>query len=140
MGTRSSAQCRQQRHENKTRSTFTRTTGKRGARISGAHSEAAPPCPYIEAGTWEAGAPPYCGRPARPGSSYCAFHAPLCGVDPASDEGIRIAKEQDLAARDGAPEEATPFSISVVPEPFDGADSVEPWELAFAITGEAEEQ
>jgi len=71
-----------------------------------AAAKAAPParpCRYIATATWRAGAPPYCGEPALPGSAYCARHAPLCAVDPASKAGGRLAAAQDLAARAGPP-------------------------------------
>ena len=53
--------------------------------ISGTINDAAPEvkrlCAYIEAESWEAGSPPFCDAPARPGSSYCARHAGRCACD-----------------------------------------------------------
>ncbi|MGH7034880.1 MAG: hypothetical protein ACREFL_14205, partial [Stellaceae bacterium] len=69
----------------------TRTKGKRSPQ----EPEPDAGCVYIAAAKWRAGAAPFCGAPVLPGSAYCARHAPLCGVDPASKRGEQIAAEQD---------------------------------------------
>ncbi|HKT18282.1 MAG TPA: hypothetical protein VJR47_09585 [Stellaceae bacterium] len=86
-------------------------------------------CSYIAAGTWRSGAAPFCGAPALPGSSYCAVHAPLCGVDPASQQGARIAAEQDEAAAAMLRAPSPRFAACAVPEPVEEDGSLEDCDL-----------
>jgi hypothetical protein len=37
-------------------------------------------CVFIEAYTWPAGFPPFCGRPVLLGSAYCPMHAVRCAM------------------------------------------------------------
>lgn len=96
-------------------------------------------CAYIAAGHWQAGAPPFCGERARHGSSYCALHAPLCGVDPASREGARIAAEQADAVAEMPPEAWPHLASCAVPEPLEEEDPLEAWDLPFNFGNDAEE-
>ena len=41
-------------------------------------------CVFIEPYLWPAGFPPFCGRPVRSGSPYCAAHAALCAAPAAA--------------------------------------------------------
>jgi hypothetical protein len=94
-------------------------------------------CAYIAAGTWRVGAAPFCGAPVLPGSSYCARHAPLCGVDPGSERGEQIAAEQDaVAAMSLLPDLGT----CAVPEPLEEEGALEAWDLPCPIASDAEEE
>jgi hypothetical protein len=74
-----------------------------------------PRCGYVVAATWRYGAPdPFCDAPALPGSSYCAAHRALCAVDPATEEGRRLASRQAAAAQAALPDAFPPL---VAPEP-----------------------
>jgi hypothetical protein len=37
-------------------------------------------CVFIEAFSWPAGFPPFCGQPIQPGSAYCPVHAAVCAL------------------------------------------------------------
>jgi hypothetical protein len=94
-------------------------------------------CVYIAAAKWRAGAAPFCGAPVLPGSSYCARHAPLCGVDPASERGEQIAAEQDaVAAMSLLPDLGT----CAVPEPLEEEGALEAWDLPWPAASNAEEE
>lgn len=98
-------------------------------------------CSYIAACTWQTGAPPFCGEPVLPGSSYCRRHAPLCRVDPASREGAQIAAEQESAAI-AAPALSEPWphlAPCAVPDPLEEEDMLEAWDLPFTTTSDGEE-
>lgn len=94
-------------------------------------------CVYITVAKWRAGAAPFCGAPVLPGSSYCARHAPLCGVDPASERGEQIAAEQDAAA---AMSLLPDLEAYAVPEPLDEEGALEAWDLPCPIANNAEEE
>ena len=94
-------------------------------------------CVYIIAATWRVGAAPFCGAPVLPGSSYCARHAVLCGVDPASERGEQIAAEQDAAA---AVDLLPDCEACAVPEPLEEDGAIEAWELPSPIASDAEEE
>jgi len=97
-------------------------------------------CSYITAGTWRSGAAPFCGALALPGSSYCAVHAPLCGVDPASQQGVRIAAEQDAAAASMLREPSPQGADCAIPEPLEEEDALAAWDLPFKISRCMEEE
>lgn len=85
----------------------------------GHRGEARPPerrrCGYVVAAMWRYGAPdPFCDAPALPGSSYCEAHHALCAVDPATEEGRRLAKSQASAALTVLPDAFPPLAA---PEP-----------------------
>jgi hypothetical protein len=106
--------------------------------VSGTRSEARA-CSYIEAAHWRSGAAPFCGRPVQPGSAYCALHAPLCGVDPASAEGLRVAAEQDRAGGAAPPEPWPYLAPCAVRDPLDEDDGLDPWDLPFETENGAED-
>lgn len=98
-----------------------------------------PRCAYIAAETWQAGAPPpFCSATAQPGSAYCAAHARLCAVDPASRQGARIAFEQDLAARASPPPALKHLAAYAVPEAMDEEGALEDPDLLVAIESNGE--
>lgn len=94
-------------------------------------------CVYITAPTWRAGTAPFCGAPALPGSSYCARHALLCGVDAASERGEQIAAEQDAAA---AMSLLPDLGICAVPEPLEEEGALEAWDFPCPIVSNAGEE
>ncbi|MGH7033229.1 MAG: hypothetical protein ACREFL_05825 [Stellaceae bacterium] len=94
-------------------------------------------CVYITPATWRAGAAPFCGAPVLPGSSYCARHAPLCGVDPASKRGEQIAAEQDAAAAVSLLRHLEAFAVL---EPLEEEGGLDAWDLPCPIAGNAEEE
>lgn len=73
-------------------------------------------CGYVVAAAWRYGAPnPFCEAPALPSSSYCAVHHALCAVDPATEEGRRLASGQAAAALTILPDGFPPLAA---PEPL----------------------
>jgi hypothetical protein len=95
-------------------------------------------CAYIVAETWQAGAPPFCSAAAQPGSAYCATHARLCAVDPASRHGARVAFEQDLAARAAPPPALKHLAAYAVPEALDEEGVLEDPDVMLAIKRDGE--
>jgi hypothetical protein len=53
-------------------------SGTNSAANHEATSESELGCVFIAAERWLAGKPPFCGKPALPGSPYCRNHAALC--------------------------------------------------------------
>lgn len=79
-------------------------------------------CSFVLAENWRYGEPdPFCGAPARPGSSYCARHQALCAVARDSDAAARILADQAhaAAAATAAPDDLAPSALpeAVVTEP-----------------------
>lgn len=103
------------------------------------YAEEARRCAYIAADSWPPGAPPYCGAPVRPGSSYCARHALLCSFDPASRDGAQIAIAQDLAGRTPPPRALKHLAACVVPEPDEEESKLDVRELPFTTSQPREE-
>lgn len=110
---------------------------KTGTKSKGGRQDPDQGCAYIAAGTWRAGAAPFCGAPVVPGSSYCARHAPLCGVDPASERGEQIAAEQDAAAAMSLLPECEAYAV---PDPLEEEGALEAWDLPSTIVSNREEE
>lgn len=97
-------------------------------------------CRFITAETWEAGTPPpFCGGIAQRGSAYCATHARLCAVDPASPQATRIAFAQKLAARTSPPPALKHLAACAVPDAADDEDSSADPYLGIAIGDDEED-
>lgn len=80
-------------------------------------------CVYVMTAQWRYGRPdPFCGAAALPGSSYCAEHRSLCEVDPASEEGRRLAVDQAEAAQAALPAEFPPLAA---PEALQDLDPID---------------
>ncbi len=96
-------------------------------------------CAYIAAERWPPGRAPYCGAAVVPGSSYCAEHAALCLLDPASEAGAALTREQARAAASAPPPDLPLLHAVAAPEPEDGDDAIEDWRPMPATRDEEDE-